>query len=91
MRIWWESSDKEHSYDHTHVMVNLMKRVQFRKTAKHDRRRPADFLDFGEHGHPNFKPVNTAKHWENLLNYDDKNQATLENHMKFDDIDVTSV
>lgn len=54
-----ESSDKEHSYDHTHILVWFNKKTHIRNSRA---------LDIGEI-HPHMKIIKTRKHWENLTNY----------------------
>lgn len=54
-----ETSDKEHGYDHTHILVWFNKKTHIRNCRA---------LDFGDI-HPHIKIVKTSTHWSNLVNY----------------------
>lgn len=54
-----ETSDTNHNYDHTHILVFFINKPDIR-----DER----FFDIGDI-HPHIKKVMTKKHWSNLLEY----------------------
>lgn len=83
IRVWWETSDSKHDYDHTHVLVDLLKAVRYKKSKQRDGRKPANFLDI-DGVHFDFKPINTKRHWRNAQDYDDKGNATLQDHIQLD-------
>ena len=64
-----ERSDKEHAYDHTHVLVRWERKPNFRERS----------LDYNGI-HPHIKSVFTPTHWNNVLQYHKKAPLFLEQH-----------
>ena len=54
-----ESSDKEHSYEHTHIQVWFTKKTHIRDCSALD----------SEDIHPHWKIIKTKGHWQNLNQY----------------------
>ena len=90
LRVWWERSSGETPYDHTHVLVDLHKKANFRvrkvRGKSYDTRKNSRFLDLGGI-HPNFKKISSIKHWKNALEYDDKGDSTIPDAVKMDTLD----
>lgn len=68
-KIAHEKSDKEHKYEHTHILIYFEKRIDFKNERK---------FDFNGI-HPNIKKVITNEHWNNLLPYLEKDNCIFDN------------
>lgn len=66
-----ETSDKENTYDHTHVLVYSPKKLNIRDSR---------FFDIVT-VHPNLKRVATAEHWKNLTSYIEKQNSPFFNSL----------
>jgi len=72
-----ESSDENHPYDHTHILIEFEKVFQTRNSRFFDWELPDKSVI-----HPNIKPVKSKKHWENTLKYHYKENTPYTNTEK---------
>lgn len=70
-----ESSDENHPYDHTHILIDAGYNKKFSTRCC----RYFDWPTNSENIHPNIKKVTSSKHWENTVLYHYKENTPLTN------------